>query len=339
MRPILRADTLQIEWTARCVLSCSNCTHFSGSYYDHPELTFDQFKKIIDSLEGYLDHNPTGLIGAIGGDPVIHKDFERFCEYAAKKIPRERHGLWSTFPKGHEKKRNIICETFGNILLNDHSMQGIMHAPILVGIEDCVPNEEDIWPIVDACWLANQWSPVVNTKGAFFCEVAGSMAQLFQTADGWELTSNWWKKTPKDYGPQMEEACRKCGCAVPLYRRQSHTPGQKDVDDISPRNAERLKGKSRKVDKGWVAVSDLKIDPSIADPQRNGGGQYPAQVYKSEMYRRDIAARYGIALVMNPNGYWRPELMESMPKPEPSLYQIMNAQYQSAKSSDVAVQS
>jgi hypothetical protein len=329
MRAILSVDTLQIEWTSRCVLSCSNCTHFSGSYYEHPELTFEQFKAIIDSLDGYLETNPNGMIGAIGGDPLVHKDFERFCLYAQTKIPRENHGLWTTFPKGKEHYAQLICDTFGHILLNDHTIP-VSHAPILVGIDEVIPNDEDIWPIVDRCWLGNQWSPVVNTKGAFFCEVAGSMAQLFQGSDGWELTPGWWKRVPKDYGAQMEEFCRKCGCALPLARRQSHTPGQKDIDDISPKNLERLKGKSRKVDKGLVNISEFKMDRSLMDPQRNGGGAYPAQEYKRAEYRHTIADRYGIALVMNKRGYWEPTMRppnhQPPAPPPPSLYQIMRSQ-------------
>jgi len=330
MRPILAADTLQIEWTAKCVLSCSDCTHFSGSYYKHPELTFDQFKKIIDSLDGYLDMNPNGMIGAIGGDPVIHGEFERFCEYARTKIPRANHGLWSTFPKGKEHLAPVICETFGAVLINDHSIP-VMHAPILVAIEEVVPNEEDIWPIVDACWLGNHWSPVINTKGAFFCEVAGSMSQLMQGSDGWDLKPGWWKKIPKDYTAQMEEFCRKCGCALPLQRRQSHTPGGKDIDDISPKNLERLKGLSRKVDKGLVQISDFKMDQQLMDSNRFGGGKYPPQEYKREEYRKGIAARYGIELVLNARGYWEPRLAGTVQPEVPAakpLFSILQERYE-----------
>jgi hypothetical protein len=324
VRAILAADTLQIEWTSRCVLSCSDCTHFSGSYYEHPELSFDQFRKIVDSLEGYPN-----MIGAIGGDPVIHPEFETFCEYIRTKFPREQLGLWTTFPKGKEYYRDVICKTFGNILLNDHTMPGIMHAPILVGVEEVVEKDEDIWPIVDQCWLANHWSPVVNTKGAFFCEVAGSMAQLFQGSDGWTLEPGWWKRVPKDYGPQMEEFCRKCGCALPLARRQSHTPGGKDVDDISPKNLERLKGKSRKVDKGLVQISNFAMDQSLINPN-TGAGAYPQQNYKDEAYRKGIAARYGIVLNLNKHGYWDPMLKENAPvSPEPpeSLFKTLQREY------------
>lgn len=330
MRAILAVDTLQIEWTAKCVLSCSNCTHFSGSYYDHPELTFEQFKKIIDSLDGYLDAHPNGMIGAIGGDPLVHKEFEKFALYAQKKIPRSHHGLWTTFPKGKEHYAQLICDTFGHILINNHTIS-VQHAPILVGIEEMVPNEEDIWPIVDQCWLGNQWSPVINTKGAFFCEVAGSMSQLFEGSDGWELKPGWWKKVPKDYTAQMEEFCRKCGCAVPLERRRSHVAGQRDIDDISPKNLERLKGKSRKVDKGLVQISDFKIDPSLVDKARHGGGSYPFQEYKNQQYRQSIADPYGILLTVNSRGYLEPTMKPAdyhPPAPPPTpLYQIMKDRF------------
>jgi hypothetical protein len=332
MRAILSVDTLQIEWTSRCVLSCSNCTHFSGSYYQHPELTFEQFKAIVDSLDGYLDQHPRGMIGAIGGDPLVHPEFERFCEYAQKKIPRTHHGLWSTFPKGKEHYAQTICDTFGHILLNDHTIP-VEHAPILVGISEVVPHDEDIWPIVDQCWLGNHWSPVVNTRGAFFCEVAGSMSQLFDGPAGWELTPGWWKRVPKDYTSQMEEYCRKCGCALPLARRRSHVAGQHDVDDISPKNLELLKGKSRKVDKGWVALSNFKMDPKLVESARHGGGRYPNQSYKDTAgYRQEIAARYGIRLVINPSGYWEPVMAEPGWTPEPEatpLFQIFQDRYSS----------
>ena len=162
--------------------------------------------------------------------------------------------------------------------------------------------------------------------------MAGSMAQLFEGSDGWELAPGWWKKVPKDYGAQMEEFCRKCGCAVPLARRQSHTPGASDIDDISPLNAERLKGKSRKVDKGLIQISNFAIDQSVADPQRGGGAAYPVQGYKDEAYRKGIAARYGIALVMTPRGYWEPKLEEDVPASArvpgpPTLFSIYQEQY------------
>src|SRR6185312_2652498 len=102
-------------------------------------------------------------------------------------------------------------------------------------------------------------------------------------------------KTPKDYGPQIEENCRKCGCALPLQRRAS-VDGR---DDISPGNLEKLKGKNRKVDKGKVVVSDFKMDPELIKKEQEGGGTalYPEQVYKQSIYRQTIAARYGITLV------------------------------------------
>lgn len=318
MRSIVKTDTLQIEWTAKCVLSCSNCTHFSGSYVTHPELCFEQFKEIIDSLEGF-----PRMIGAIGGEPTLNKDFVRMAEYQRSKFPREQLGLWSVFPKGKEHLREVIVECFGNILLNDHTLPDIMHAPILVGIEEVIKDEKDMWLFIDDCWIANSWSPVVNSKGAFFCEVAGSMAQLFDGPDGWKVEPGWWKKTPKDYREQMQEYCTKCGCAAPLTRRAS-VDGR---DDISPKNLERLQGKDRKIDKGRFVVSDLQVDESLMKQSQERGTLYPVQKYKDEAYRKGIAARFGIGLRLNQIGYWDPYLLSSEPAPPPSLFKILNERY------------
>ncbi len=81
-----------------------------------------------------------------------------------------------------------------------------------------------------------------------------------------------------------------------------------------------------------MVVSDFKMDPELQKMQQDRGGQalYPTQNYKDEIYRRGIAQRYRIGLVLNSRGYWEPRLQEDMPtspppKQEvPSLFQIMN---------------
>ena len=98
---------------------------------------------------------------------------------------------------------------------------------------------------------------------------------------------------------------------------------QDPTDDVSPSNLERLKEiKSRKLARGEVQPhEEFRFNPKLRE---NHG--YPAQTYKDEMYRKGIAARWGIDLVMTQRGYWEPRLQENMPEPQPSLYQIMNAQ-------------
>jgi len=136
MRSPAEQNTIQIELTSACVLKCSNCTRFCGTHKVPFFLEEDEFKAAIDSLVDYAKL-PHALVGFMGGEPLLHPKFAEFCEYAATKIPREKLGLWSTFPSGDKYAgyRDIIVKTFGNILLNDHSRDDILHAPVLMASE------------------------------------------------------------------------------------------------------------------------------------------------------------------------------------------------------------
>ena len=292
-------------------------------------MTVDEFKKVIDSLEGY-----PRMVGFIGGEVLLTPRIDEMFAYALSKFPREQLGLWSIFPPGEKyiRYREAICATFGNILLNDHSRPNIFHAPVLVASGEYFDNKKDLYLAADRCWVQNSWSPGITPKGAFFCEVAAELDQLFDGPGGWDVSEpEWWKRTPKDFADQIERSCSKCGCCLPLARKSS----QDEVCDVSEGNAILLKGKSKKVDRGEVVVH--KKGQFVFDGQlANAPTLYPDQSpYKDEIYRKGIAARYGIELVMNQRGYWEPVLMKgnwrnqpapSMPAPPPpSLYQIMTS--------------
>jgi hypothetical protein len=363
MRSPSEMATIQIELTSACVLKCSNCTRFCGThkvpFFMEPEM----FMSAIDSLVGWVKEMPQGIVGFMGGEPLLHPQFEEFCDYALTKIPRERLGLWSTFPAGgkYPKYRDVICRTFANVLLNDHSRDDILHAPVLMGSEeffrkvcpDCdgrktvpdiqpgmgfpyavpgsvpcetckgegtIVNERELLHQTEHCWVQESWSAAINPKGAFFCEVAAAMTDLFDGPPGWKVEPDWWKRTPMEFAEQRKYACHKCGAAMPIKRiRNSQDPR----DDVSPRNLERLKAVgSRKVSRGEYEVRDFQFDAKLTE---NHG--YPRQTYQEEIYRKTIAARYGIGLVMNARGYWEPRLLENLPKPEPSLFHILSERY------------
>jgi hypothetical protein len=254
------------------------------------------FERAIDSL---ID--APNMVGIMGGEPLLHPRFEEFCQYARAAIPRERLGLWSVFPRGKEKYREVICETFGNIFLNDHSRSDIMHAPLLVASEDIFTDKADLFMAVERCWVQNTWSASINPKGAFFCEVAAALADLFDGPEGWKVEPGWWKRVPKDFTAQQEWACTKCGGALPLKRRSS----QDNRDDISKSNLERLEGKSRKIKKGEFVLNIPPADPEIAKQP------YPDQTYKDMTYRKGIADRYGIFLALNDKHFLDPQLKEN----------------------------
>ena len=283
-------DTIQVEITNHCLNSCSNCTRFVG-HVDSYFMTFDYFKKAIDSLVGY-----SKMVGFQGGEPLLHPEFDKFCKYALSKFPKDQLGLWTTFPKNYEYYREIIVETFGHVFLNDHSRDDIYHHPVLVGIEEVILEENIMWTCIDHCWAQLSWSASINPKGAFFCEIAAAFATLFSDEDSkaWPVEPGWWWRIPKDFKEQMEKWCPRCGMSVPLQTRSSNDI----IDDISPKNFERL-GKTNKISKNLYKIHDLKV---CNDP-------YPMAAYKDTVYRDRIAKRYGMFLITpNEKGFWTPYL-------------------------------
>jgi len=289
MKSLFNMDTIQIEITNACILSCSNCTRFCGHHYKPYFMSFDKFRQAVDSMVGYPK-----MTGFMGGEPLLHPEFEKFCEYALSKIPKEQLGLWTCFPDGKEKYREVICNTFGNIFLNDHTRNDIYHCPILVAADEMIEHKGRMFMLINDCWLQNAWSAAINPKGAFFCEIAASMSILFETDKAWKIEKEWWMRTPKDFKEQIEEYCPKCGCAMPLLRRAS-VDGR---DDISQKNLERLKGKSKKIDRGEYVISDCKPQAVLQEMAS----------YKDPDYRNNIAARYGIYLMINEKGFLSPIL-------------------------------
>lgn len=358
MRSPAEMQTIQIEITNFCQFKCSNCTRFCQHHTKPFFMTTEEFRAAIDSLVGYSEA-PHAIVGFMGGSPEWHPDFEAFCDYALSKIPRSKLGLWGTFPPQKKHLREVICRTFGNILLNDHSRGDILHAPVLMGSEEyftetcpeckgigvstdkpelemhsiqcptCngtgkVTNEADLFLATERCWIQESWSASINPKGAWFCEVAAALSDLFDGPQGWEVKPGWWKKTPMDFKEQRDWACRKCGAALPIARIRN----SQDVrDDISPKNLERLQAiKSKKVAKGeYVVHEEFHFDQQLTV---NHG--YPTQSYKDAEYRQGIAARYGIWLKLNSAGYWDPQLCEGGPdtwEPKPSLFKILQQEY------------
>jgi len=291
VRNLLAMDTIQIEITNYCIHECSNCTRFCGHHRRPYHMDFDTFKQAVDSLADYPQ-----MTGIMGGEPLLHPEFERFCDYALSKIPKDRLGLWSCFPEGFEDYRTTIANTFDHIFLNDHTRDDIYHAPILVAIQEIIPSKTDMHLIIDHCWLQNSWSAAINPKGAFFCEIAAAMSILFDGPGGWPVEKGWWKKVPKDFASQVEEWCPKCGCALNLPRRKS----TEEIDDISPGNLALLKDKSRKIAAGKFKISDLRIVDDKSNP--------PMAAYKDAQYRDRIAARYGMILAVNQRGFLTPYL-------------------------------
>lgn len=288
MRPLREMETIQIDITNHCMNRCSNCTRLVGHHRKPYFMGYDYFKRAIDSLVDFK-----GIVGIMGGEPLLHSEFKKFCKYALSRIPRERLGLWSCFPKGKEKYRNSIVKTFGQLFLNDHR-EDIVHKPIMVspyslGLDsDTVEN--NIWN----CWVQNTWSASINPNGAFFCEVAGSLGILFDN-EGWNVEPNWWRRFPYEYRDQMFKACNRCSLAQPVYKRNSTDK----IDDIDKNTYRLLKDKSPKIMNGDFKIYDGSIVEDSCEPAK----------YRNADYRNNIALKYGIKLKINSKQYSEPVLI------------------------------
>ena len=295
---ILDCTTLQIDVTTRCEHSCSNCHHLVNHHKKVYDMTMDQFRNAIDSLEGFPKQ-----IGLIGGDPLLWPHFEEACELLRLKFPVEQLGLWTCLPEGKERFREIIVSTFHSIFLNDHSRNDVMHNPTLVASEEMPFIEWYRDYLISHCWLQEQWSPSIVADRAYFCETAGCLSLLLgleQQNAGWPVEKNWWTKSVKHYREQIDTCCKFCGQAMPLKKRAS----VEGVDDISPKMHERLKLTSPKLKAGKFHIHDLQICNDTS----------PMATYKDTNYRDAIAARFGLFLSINAQGFQSPHLYRDWKK-------------------------
>jgi len=292
LKAIWDNDTIQIEVTNHCVRQCANCSRHVGHHQEPFFMDFEFFKQCVDSLVG-----TKCMIGLQGGETLLHPDFEKMCEYASSKFPKEQLGLWTTFPKGFEKYREIICNTFYHIFLNDHTRDDIYHHPGLVAIEEIIKHRKLMWAVIDKCWAQQCWSASINPNGAFFCEIAAALSILFNKGKGWKVEPEWWFRTPKDFTEQIEEFCPKCGFAINISRRISTD----DIDDISPLNYELLKDTSPKIKSGKYKIHNLQTTQELE----------PLASYKDMEYRTRIANRYGIFLILNEYNFLTPYLRKN----------------------------
>jgi hypothetical protein len=297
MRPLLNMDTIQIEITNACLHECGNCTRFVGHHKKPFFMDMDFFKNAVDSMVQYPK-----MTGVMGGEPLLHPQFEEMCEYLHSKIPPEKCGLWSCFPEGYEHYREVIVKTFQHVFVNDHTRDDVLHAPILVQPDELPLESWRQWVIIDSCWAQLSWSASINPFGAYFCEIAASLAILMNKQFdkrgekiAWNVEPGWWTRVPLHFTGQIKEFCSICGCGMPLERRYSVD----EIDDISPKWFERIKNTSPKIKAGKYKIHDLQLKDDCRQMAS----------YKDLNYRDRIARRYGMFLEINEMGFWTPYLL------------------------------
>ncbi len=281
MIALSRMRIIQIDVTNACQNRCSNCTRLTGHHRRPFFMDMDTFRRAVDSLVDF-----PGMVGMIGGEPLLHPDFAAMAAYLAERITdKKRRGLWSTVPGALGRRYgSLVREVFGNFFFNDHTADRILHQPVLVAAEEVVPDREAMWRLIDDCWVQTCWSAAITPKGAFFCEVAASLDMLFDGPGGWPVEPGWWRRTPGEFGDQKTRACPRCGCAIPLPRR----PSVEEIDDVSPGNLRALLAMgSPKAREGRVAL----YGGGLAGDWHPGPNWYMSEMQGEREYRERIAAR------------------------------------------------
>jgi hypothetical protein len=275
MIPLFKAYLAQIEITNACTHRCANCTRFVGHYRQNYFMDMETIERALDSLEGYR-----GDIGIMGGEPTLHPQFVEICELIQRKVPTYKMGLWTAGYKWDEYKP-LICRTFKRgVYYNDHSDPFQKHQPVLVAIDEVIKDKPLMWKLIDKCWIQEKWSPSINPKGAFFCEVAAALDVLFEGPGGYPIEKGWWNKTVEQFQDQVRRYCPMCSGALPMSRPSN----QEAKDLVSPGNLQRLLDvKSPKAIKGRVEVYTGDIEKELAQRSREWK---PWRYLSSELKRK-----------------------------------------------------
>jgi len=273
---------IQLDVTNACPKRCSNCTRFVMHNRKPYVMDRPTFEKALESMEGF-----GGMLGVMGGEPTIHPDFEWITRHfranwdAGRLYPHgrdpiadfgqhrtqhlgslhHRRGLWTSLGKRYYDHYELIQETYGYQCINDHSHPGL-HQALLVSWKDLGLTREQFEEKRDRCWVQRLWSASITPHGAYFCEVAGAIDNLFyQGKHAWPVEKNWWKREQADFGEQLK-LCDHCSACLDVPRR----PATDETEDVSPSNHQRLvQLQSPAIRKQKVAV----FAPEVYDPAKH----------------------------------------------------------------------
>lgn len=317
MREIREMSIIEIDITNACHRQCSNCTRFCGHHKKPYFMDFATFRRAVDSLDGYQ-----GLISTIGGEPLLHPEYGRFGDYLLQKRGRLKTAdagrcralvrdclgfakmqrwfegsvnagrgflLFTSMPRNFYRHYEMIQDVVTDLWLNDHTSPSF-HQPILISRKDLGIGDKEFALMRSECWLQNFWSGSITPKGAFFCEIAGTLDMLFDGPGGKPIEPGWWKKDISEFSDQFHW-CDMCGMPLKTYSRNAND----GIDDASPSLCERLaEADSPKLKAGKVHL----FDPLASTESGGGGGSAlgPDMASVTANYQPDNALRVGDAV-------------------------------------------
>lgn len=219
MKPIYEGWFVQIDITNYCFMNCLYCSRYNRHLRkdQRKHMTVEQICTALDSLKEW----PT-RIGIIGGEPLLHPDFEQICHEIQKRFPASKMGLWTSGPSQFKKYKPLIDQTFAFLAYNEHNEEQVnvcKHQPITIAIKDVIKDEELRKTLIDDCWVQRTWCATINHFGAYFCECAAAQDVLFnEGANAWPVTPDWWRKEPSQFQDQVGKLCDNCGMCIPMER-------------------------------------------------------------------------------------------------------------------------
>lgn len=258
MRPIYEATVAQIDILSNCNLACANCTRWIGHHAKNYSMSPDCFRKAVASLEGY-----PGRIGVMGGEPSLHPRFLEILAIYQEMVPIEKREFWTSGFKWYEYAE-VINDTFLPHLIhyNSHEQTDGKHQPLGIAVKEVVEDEDLMWELIHSCSFQEHWSPVINDRGTYFCELGAALSRVTNGPEGWPVKPGWWNKTPEQFQDQVEAICPNCSGCLPLPAVSDGRGGRDGpaYDIVSPGNLEKLKAAgSPKALRGHVEIFDHKI--------------------------------------------------------------------------------
>ncbi len=248
MRSPCDMQIICVDVTNKCDLACSNCTRLLENQDQFQDMSPDNFRLALRSLEGY-----PGIIAMIGGNPPMHRNFKELCRIFVEEIPNKaQRGLWTNNIFKHSA---LAKETFGIFNLNPHGVErGIKsfvdlkdlglyheahswHSPLLTAVKD-IFDEEEMWDHISRCDINQEWSAsIIENKGklrAYFCEVAGSFDLARVEDHGVEAVPGWWRRNVSEFKDQVQHFCPGCGVPAKLKGHMDY----EEIDTYTASNAD-----------------------------------------------------------------------------------------------------